>query len=229
MLLLHTIAVSCQACTTPGSLNHSNISYNRNTTYILNGYTVQCEGIVTTWEFCYHMNSSVPSATFYPGIWNKTGKVFYTHIQSNTVTFTPNGTNINSCENYTIPEAERFTVPSGSVVGLYSNFNVQLLRTNDTNQQMPTYQFDGNQSDVTINGNTKKAGYNVAIRVHVGKLYYFTDLYTCVCIKPNVETTLFNEKSINKGNRECIYGQSLLQQEFGLSNYSSACRKLAKL
>ncbi|XP_065899891.1 uncharacterized protein [Dysidea avara] len=173
-LLIHAVsflflisAVSCQACTTPGSLNHSNISYNRNTTYILNGYTVQCEGIVTTWEFCYHMNSSVPSATFYPGIWNKTGKVFYTHIQSNTVTFTPNGTNINSCENYTIPEAERFTVPSGSVVGLYSNFNVQLLRTNDTNQQMPTYQFDGNQSDVTINGNTKKAGYNVAIRVHV--------------------------------------------------------------
>ena len=175
----NSIAVSCQVCTTPvGSLDHNNISYSLNTTYILDGYRVQCEGIVTTWEFCYQTlgNSSV---TFHPGIWNMSEKAIYTLIQSNTITFTPNNTNDNSCQNYTLPVAEQFIAPLRSVVGLYSNTGTMqssLLRTNDSNQQITTYQIDGNQSYVTINGNVKRAHYNIAVRVYVGKLCSLTDL-----------------------------------------------------
>jgi len=117
--------------------------------------------------------------TFHPGIWNMSEKAIYTLIQSNTITFTPNNTNDNSCQNYTLPVAEQFIAPLRSVVGLYSNTGTMqssLLRTNDSNQQITTYQVDGNQSYVTINGNVKRARYNIAVRVYVGKLCSLTDL-----------------------------------------------------
>jgi len=171
-LFVHHIAVDCQRCTSPvGSLDHNNSTFDdSNTTYILAGYTVQCEGIVTGWEFCYHTLNNVSSVTFYPGIWHGSDKTEYSLIQSNTVTFTPNGTSFSSCQNYTLPEIEQFTAPSGSVVGLYSNTGIMqpsLLLSNDTNQQI-TYQFSGNQSNVMVD---KSVHYNIAIRVYLGELY----------------------------------------------------------
>jgi len=188
--LLHIIGVSCQVCTAPishvGSLDHNNMSYSRNTTYILDGYRVQCEGIVTAWEFCYQ-TLGVSSMTFYPGIWNRSTKDTYSLIQSNTVTFTPNGTS-NSCQNYTLPVTEQFTAPSESVVGLYSSTGISLLlRTNNSNQQITTYQFDGNQSNVAINGNAKKARYNVALRMYVGKLIILIIIILLLCKYRNLK------------------------------------------
>ena len=139
-------------------------------TYILTGYTVQCEGIVTTWEFCYQILGAL-SVTFYPGIWEgkrigNSANYRYTLIQSSTVTFNPSVGGAFSCQNYTLPVTEQFTAPSGSVVGLYSNTGVLLLRTNsgDTN-----YQYNGNLSSLTGNRG-HQISYNIAIRVHVGEL-----------------------------------------------------------
>ena len=124
--VLYITAVSGQVCTAPdtvGSLNHNERIISADHTYILTGYTVQCEGIVTTWEFCYQILGGAPSVTFYPGIWNRTGidgrNTNYSLIQSNTVTFNLSVGSIFSCQNYTLPVTEQFTAPSGSVVGLY--------------------------------------------------------------------------------------------------------------
>ena len=139
-------------------------------TYILTGYTVQCEGIVTTWEFCYQILGAI-SVTFYPGIWEgerigNSANYRYTLIQSNTVTFNPSVGSTFSCQNYTLPVTEQFTAPLGSVVGLYSNTGVLLLHTNSGNTN---YQYNGNLSSLVGNHGHQNS-YNIAIRVHVGEL-----------------------------------------------------------
>ena len=168
--VLYIIAVSgCTAPDTVGSVFESGANIIQpDNTYILTGYTVQCEGIVTTWEFCYQILGGVPSVTFYPGIWENTGGITYSLIQSNSVTFNPSVGPSFSCQNYTLPVTEQFTAPSGSVVGLYSIFNVLLLRTTNNNQ-ITTYQVNGNRSSVT-GTSTNDVNYNIAIRVHLGKL-----------------------------------------------------------
>ena len=153
-------------------------------TYILAGYVVQCEGIVTTWEFCYQILNAT-SVTFYPGIWNTSssgGDTTYSLIQSNTVTFTPNGTSPDSCQNYTLPATEQFIAPSGSVVGLYSNKGMQrtlLLHTGTTNQ-ITTYEVHGNQS--TISSSADVVNYNIAVRVHLSKSWAVCTNWYYVCI-----------------------------------------------
>jgi len=170
---LYIIAVSGQVCTAPDTVGlrlETGTIIRTSQTYILTGYTVQCEGIVTNWEFCYQVLGSVSSATFYPGIWENIGGTTYSLIQSNTVTFNPAGDagDTFSCQNYTLPLTEQFTAPSGSVVGLYSNLNVLLLRTTDNNQ-IRTYEVTGNQSSVVGTG-TNDVNFNIAIRVHLGEL-----------------------------------------------------------
>ena len=166
--------VSGQVCSAPdtvGSLDHDEMTIGQDQTYILAGYTVQCEGIVTTWEFCYQ-ETGITSVTFYPSIWEITGtsggSTTYSLIQSNNFTFDPSVGSTFSCQNYTLPVTEQFTAPSGSVVGLYSNINVQLLHTN-TDSQITTYQVTGNQSSV-VGGPGQDVSYNIAIRVHLGEL-----------------------------------------------------------
>jgi len=172
--VLYITAVSGQVCTAPdtvGSVFESGPNVIQpDITYILTGYTVQCEGIVTAWEFCYQILGAL-SVTFYPGIWENTRGTTYSLIQSNTVTFNPSVGSTFSCQNYTLPVTEQFTAPSGSVVGLYSYLNVFLLHT-DNNSQITTYQVTGNQSSVT-GTSTNDVNYNIAIRVHLGKLSSF--------------------------------------------------------
>ena len=153
-------------------------------TYILAGYTVQCEGIVTTWEFCYQSQSALlgaPSATFYPSIWGTSGdNTTYSLIQSSTVTFDPRFGILATflCQNYTLPVTEQFTAPSGSVVGLYNPRVMQsrLLHTN-TDDLLTTYRLASNQS-IVVGGSANDVNYNIAIRVHLGKFVVL--LFLCV-------------------------------------------------
>ena len=126
------------------------------------------------WEFCYRVQKTRTSVTFYPGIWmpNETnGTIGYTLIRSSTVTFTSvqvdndNSGNF-SCRTFNLSEADQFIAPEGSVVGLYSGMRRDLRRTKKEVLSYTTYQFNGNRSDVKITGNI---GYNIALRVHLGR------------------------------------------------------------
>ena len=163
------MTVNGQECTdTVGSLSHDNNIVSREQTFILAGYTIPCSGTVVAWEFCYLIN--VPLVTLYPGIWRITGttgsSTNYELIQSNSVTYYPNSTSpadIFPCRIFNLSTTDRFTAPTGSVVGLYSNVETQLLYT-DANSSITTYQFNGNQSNVT---GSNDVDYNIAIRVHL--------------------------------------------------------------
>ena len=171
------IAVSGQECTAVGSLSHDNNIVPAAQTFILAGYTVPCRGTVVAWEFCYQ-RSAATSVTFYPGIWRITGTMSgntdYTLVQSNNVTYDQSvrdpqdPTSIFPCQIFNLSDTDQFTAPAGSVVGLYSNIIIQLLHTN-TDSSITTYQFIGNQSSVSITGNSNDVNYNIAIRVHLGK------------------------------------------------------------
>ena len=172
MCILCTTAVSGQECTdTTGSLNHDNNIVPQDQTFILDGYTVPCNSTVVAWEFCY-LISAVTSVTFYPGIWRVTGtsgsNTDYQLVQSNYVTYTSiaNISNLYPCQTMHLSVIDQFTAPAGSVVGLYSNIQTQLLHTN-TDSSITTYQFSGNQSSVHA-GLDDEVNYSIAIRVHLG-------------------------------------------------------------
>ena len=163
-------------------------------TFILAGYTVPCSGTVVAWEFCYQ-RSSLTSATFYPGIWRITetsNGTDFTLVQSNNVTYDssvhdPQDPISNfPCQRFNISDIDQFTVPAGSVVGLYIPITPRplLLRT-ISNMSITIHKFSGNQSNVSINGNSD-VDYNIAIRVHLGMYvcmytYLYSYLATCVC------------------------------------------------
>ena len=166
---------------TVGSLNYGSSNIDKDETYILAGYTVPCSGTVVAWDFCYQLSDRT-SATFYPGIWRITdqennGDTDYELIQSNTVTFNPSGNSSNThpCQKFILSDREQFTAPSGSVIGLYTNrgdAQPQLLRTDDIDGSITTFEVKGNQSRITkVKPNDKKddVDYNIAIRVHFSK------------------------------------------------------------
>ena len=165
---------------TDGSLKYGSSNIDEDKTYILAGYTVPCSGTVVAWEFCYRINEAT-SVTFYPGIWRiidqkKNGDTEYELIQSNTVTFNTSATsNTRTCQNFTLSHREQFIAPSGSVIGLYSNrgdAQPQLLRTDDIDGSITTFEFKGNKSSIPkAKPDDKKndVDYNIAIRVHLSK------------------------------------------------------------
>ena len=112
--------------------------------------------------------------TFYPGIWRNRNdnNRDYALVQSNSITYDQsiqtNGTDIDQCQRVNLSVTDQFTAPAGSVVGLYSGIEPQLLHTK-TDSSITTYQFRGNQSSVTNAGNNDDVNYNIAIRVHIGK------------------------------------------------------------
>ena len=173
--MLYTIEVDGTRQDVVGSLRHDSGIITEDKTFILVDYVIPCNGIVVAWEFCYRI-SGAPSATFYPGIWRitKTHKKRVTGfklVQSNNVTFDPSGTVDNLCKSFTLPVIDQFTAPAGSVIGLYSNKGVVrplLLVTDDIS--VTTYQYNKNKSEVKPNKN-KDVNYNIAIRVHIGKLH----------------------------------------------------------
>ena len=151
-------------------MSHDSKIVTADQTYILAGYVIPCNGTVVAWEFCYQI-SGATSVTFYPGIWRMTGSngrnINYELIQSNSVTYdsTIQTSGTYSSQRVNLLIADQFTAPAGSVVGLYSNVQTQLLRTNSGGSAS---QFMGNQSSV-IAGNNDNVNYNIAIMVHLGK------------------------------------------------------------
>ena len=171
--LIIIIAVCSQECTdTIGSLSHDSNIVPQDKTFILAGYMVPCNGTVVAWEFCYQALGTT-SVTFYPGIWRITGTMGnntdYELVQSNSVTYDQSiqTSGNNGCQRVNLSTTDLFTAPAESVVGLYFNVFTQLLYTN-TDNSITTYQFRGNQSNVTA-GNNDDVNYNIAIRVHLGK------------------------------------------------------------
>ena len=145
-------------------------------TFILAGYTVPCSGTVVAWEFCYRRAGG--SRTFYPGIWRITRtngvNTNYELIQSNAITYdasinTGGIDHNNPCQRVNVSTRDQFTAPAGSIVGLYSDIYTQLLRTNTDGSSITTYQFTGNQSNVTMANSNDDVNYNIAIRLHLGK------------------------------------------------------------
>ena len=171
-------AVSGQECIdTVGSLSHDSNIVTQDQTFILGRYTVPCNGTVVAWEFCYRISNAV-SVTFYPGIWRITGTMGsntdYELVQSNSVTYNQSiqTSGVDSCQRISVSIADQFTAPAGSVVGLYSNTQTQLLHTNTGSSIIKTYKLSGNQSSVTKARNNGGVKYNIAIKVHLGKTVY---------------------------------------------------------
>ena len=172
-------------------MSHDNNIVTQDQTFILAGYTVPCSGTVVAWEFCYQI-SSLTSVTFYPGIWRITGTsgvaTDYTLVQSNNVTYDQGVRDpqdpfiIFPCQRFNLSNIDQFTAPVGSVMGLYSNVGTLLLRTDNTNSSITTYQFSGNQSSVSINGNNNDVNYKIAIRVHLGMYLLLVCVCVCVCV-----------------------------------------------
>ena len=155
-------------------MSHDNQIVEQHKTFILAGYTIQCSKIVVAWEFCYQINDA-SSVTFYPGIWMITGmsgsssNADYTLVQSNNVTFDQRGVATNNlpCKIFNLSDADQFTAPNESVVGLYSNVQTLLLRTEEE-MSIRTFRFTENRTTVTNAGNGDDVNYNIAIRVHLG-------------------------------------------------------------
>ena len=166
-----------QQCeTTVGSLNHNSHIVNVGHTYILAGYTISCNSTVVAWEFCYRITGG--TITFYPGIWRVTeirgqkNNTDYVLVQSSSITFNPvqvNGTD--SCQTISLSTRDQFVAPARSVVGLYFKDHSQLLYTN-TNDLITTYRYVGNTTSImnAMANNNENIHYNIAIRVHLGKI-----------------------------------------------------------
>ena len=153
-----------------GSLNYD-IIVDEDDTFILATNKIPCNRTVVAWEFCYQISNDT-SATFYPGIWiNRPRKgpgSEYELVRSSNVTFAPRS---GPCQIFNLADADQFIAPEGSVIGLYSNVGStapKLLRTDDMNNVITTFQFNRNQSSARP-GKMEEVEYNVAIRVHLGK------------------------------------------------------------
>jgi len=171
LIVITTVSGSQECTDTVGSLSHDNTIVTLGQTCILAGYTVSCNRTVVAWEFCYQL-SGATSVTFYPGIWRITGTSGvnndYELIQSSSITYDATGSssNLYLCQRVNLSETDQFIAPAGSVVGLYSGTQAQLLHTS-TDSSITTYRVTGNQSSVTAGNDVN---YNIAIRVHLGKL-----------------------------------------------------------
>ena len=152
-------------------MSHDSNIVTADQTYILAGYIIPCNGTVVAWEFCYRI-SDATIVTFYPGIWRITEtssmSTDYKLIQSNSITYDSSiqTSGVDSCQIVNLSTTDQFTAPAGSVVGLYSIVGAYLLLTN-TDSSIATYQFSGNQNNISATGNGIR--YNIAIMVHFGK------------------------------------------------------------
>ena len=178
------IANSTQGCRdTVGSLDYSRseLPVPVDTTSILTGYIVPCNGTVIAWEFCYQI-SSASSMSIFPGIWRITGTINYELVQSSNITYDSRGTSHNPfrCRTSNLSNTDQFIVQAGSVVGLYTGSG-QVLRTSENNL-ITTHQLRLNQTVVSNTGNND-VNYSIAIKVHLGKYVYVAIQWICTYVR----------------------------------------------
>ena len=186
LCILAVLVVNGQNCVDKvGSLAHDDIRVIADHTFIFtdSDYTVDCEGTVIAWEFCHgveaNVKANVTSLTFHPGIWmpiDHDNSTMYALVKSNTVTFAVGQDNDNnsdfSCWTFNLSEADQFTAPAGSVVGLYTNITrlqSGLLRTNRSKLPI-AFRLSGNHSVIYVNTTIGfHTRYHIALRVHLSK------------------------------------------------------------
>ena len=144
-----------------GSLDYENVTVDKDQTYVLEDYELECSGFVNAWEFWYQAQGR-SEVTFYPGIWEKTENVFSLN-QSNMVTFVPIG-DIFSCQVFNLSVNEQFPVSAGYYVGVHSGGALLLT---DKTDDVTVYQVRGNRSSF-ITG-YEDDDYNIAIKVYIGE------------------------------------------------------------
>ena len=173
------VALGQQCENTVGNLNHNSHIVDVGYTYILAGYKISCNSTVVAWEFCYRTIGG--TITFYPGIWRITGargqknNTDYVLVRSSSITFNPVQINgIDSCQIINLLARDQFVAPARSVVGLYFKVHSQLLYT-DTSDLITTYQYNGNATSImnAMANNNENVRYNIAIRVHLGKICFY--------------------------------------------------------
>ena len=175
-LVILVVVVSGQNCSnTVGSLCYHDNSepIEQETTYILadNLYTVSCKGKVTGWKFCYRIQGK-HNATFDAGVWrvnetNHNGNISFVKINSTSITFAPDVGDVgevNACQTFNLSSEHQFTVPEGSVVGLYNTaeFSSPLLYTNSS---IRTYRFMGDSTNVPAS----RVNLSIAIELYLGE------------------------------------------------------------
>ena len=178
-LFIMLVIVSSQNCSdTVGSLNRNmnSIPISQDETIIFTDhqYTVPCDGNVIAWRFCYQPfgnNGSVIS--FSAGIWrssnmNYSGSTNFMQVNSSVISFYQNDSGDASyCQTFNLSTTDQYTVPTGSVVGLYSNTGTMYPLLLNTSSNVTAYKFDGNRTDVNISDG-KVGSYNIAIELYLG-------------------------------------------------------------
>ena len=140
-----------------------------NSTYLLLNYTIPCDGVVHSWEFCYFTTSTNP-ITFYPSVWRPVNANTHTLVNVNRVTATGSTTGC-QCLNYTVPDYEQFDVSAGDIVGLYSNTNSQLIAKQNDSARLYIY-LNHNQSGTVDNTGRFTRNEMIAIKVYISKWSY---------------------------------------------------------
>ena len=169
--------ISGQNCTdTVGSLYHNSKSsiISPGRTFILADYQASCEGNMMAWEFCYQsLERERKTASFIASVWKIGGENNNTFVQvhSSYVTFTLNKDSTGGyiCQRVNLSTTDQFTVPAGSVVGLYcegGDMRSLLLGTND-GSNVTTYIYDSTATSLIISDG-ERVYYSIAIKLHLG-------------------------------------------------------------
>ena len=176
-LFILVVVVSSQKCSdTVGHLFCDNSdSIDQETTYILadDSYKVSCKGKVTGWKFCYRKQGK-DTATFDAGVWrvinetNHNGNISFVKINSTSITFAPDVGEVNACQTFNLSSELQFTVPEGSVVGLYSNTAEVFSPLLYTNSSIRTYRFMDNITNVTVS-DKDRVNLSIAIELYLGE------------------------------------------------------------
>ena len=160
----------CTSAITVGSSDHdSKKTTDAGYTYILAGYTIPCDGIVTAWKFCSQKTSVATPVTFYPGIWRKNGTGYFL-VRSNNVTVTYNPKE-GKCQTFNVPVPDQLSASVESVVGLYidkGQSSSQLLLSKK-GESPTTYKIKNNRSNIV---NETPIKVNISFEAHIGKTMY---------------------------------------------------------
>ena len=166
-----------QQCENTGSVTFSEgFVVEHNTTYVIPGYKIPCDGFVVGWEFCVDISLVTTYdqlATIYPSIWRMDSGNYNILIHASSVSFmpqqAPSGLTF-TCAGHPLPANGELRVLTNDTVGFYSgNATVQLLTTAVSNNLI-TYSLTGNHSNIsTADNGVMLEHFNVVIVAQISK------------------------------------------------------------